>query len=198
MLRLYFGHIRLVKDPLVFDAWFEKMNQERKEKILKCQNAEDKQRSLLAGILLQYGLEQTHKDGQIFYSISHSGDYVMCAISDRRIGVDIENRFRKNFSEHKEENIDRIAKKCLTVGEMQHYASLKKEEKTDTLLYYWTRKESYSKALGKGLAMNFAKIDTQEMDDYFWSDWLKEGYFCSLYVEEGVFRDKVLQEIVEL
>ena len=66
------------------------------------------------------------------------------------------------------------------------------------MLYYWTRKESYSKALGKGLAMNFAKIDTQEMDDYFWSDWLKEGYFCSLYVEDGVFRDKALQEIVEL
>lgn len=198
MLKLYYGHIRLVKDPLVFDAWFEKMNQQRKEKILKCQNVEDKQRSLLAGIILQYGLEQIHTAGQTFYSITHSGDYAMCAISDRRVGVDIENRYRKIFLEHREENIDRIAKKCLTLGEMRQYLSVKKEEKTDVLLYYWTRKESYSKALGKGLAMNFATIDTQEMDGFFWSDWLKEGYFCSLYVEDGVFNDKLLQEIVEL
>lgn len=198
MLNLYYGHIRLVQEPFVFDTWFEKMNQERKEKILRCQNEEDKQRSLLAGILLQYGLEQTHTVGQPIYSITHSGDYAMCAISDRRIGVDIENRYRKIFSEHSEENLDRIAKKCLTAGELRRYASAKKEEKADSLLYYWTRKESYSKALGKGLAMNFATIDTQEMDDFFWSDWLKEGYFCSLYVEDGKFHDRFLQEIVEL
>lgn len=198
MLNVYYGNIRLVKNPCVFDAWFEKMNQQRKEKILQCQNIEDKQRSLLAGILLQHGLEQTNTDGQLFYSITHSGDFAMCAISDRRVGVDIENRFRKIFLERREEHIDRIAKKCLTTGELRQYVSVKKEAKIDSFLYYWTRKESYSKALGKGLAMNFASIDTQEMEEFFWSDWLKEGYFCSLYVEDGVFRDKLLQEIVEL
>ena len=51
MLNIYYGHIGLVKDPMVFDTWFEKMNQQRKKKILQCQHAEDKQRSLLAGIL---------------------------------------------------------------------------------------------------------------------------------------------------
>ena len=122
----------------------------------------------------------------------------MCAISDRRVGVDIENRFRNIFSEHRKEKMDKVAKKCLTAGELREYVSTEKEKKADVLLSYWTRKESYSKAMGKGLALNFATIDTQEMDGFFWSDWLKEGYFCSLYVEDGAFCDKTLQEIVEI
>ena len=198
MLNIYYGHIGLVKDPIVFHAWFEKMNPERKKKILQCQNIEDKKRSLLAGILLQRGLEQTHLLGQTFYSISHSGDYVMCVISDRRVGVDIENRFRTIFSEQRKEQMEKVAKKCLTADELQEYVSVEEEKKVDVLLSFWTRKESYSKALGKGLTMDFATIDTQDMEDFFWSDWLKEGYFCSLYVEDGVFCDKTLQEIVEI
>jgi 4'-phosphopantetheinyl transferase len=198
MLNIYYGHIGLVKDPMVFDTWFEKMNQQRKKKILQCQHAEDKQRSLLAGILLQHGLEQKQYLGQSFFSITHSGDYAMCVISDRRVGVDIENRFRNIFSEHGNEKMDKVAKKCLTAGELKEYVSAEEEKKADVLLSYWTKKESYSKAMGKGLALNFATIDTQELNAFYWSDWLKEGYFCSLYVEDGAFCDKTLQEIVEI
>ena len=97
MLKLYYGHIQLVKDPLVFEKWFNQMNSERKEKVLRCRNEVDKQRSLLAGILLQYGLKQDRFAKQVFYSISHSGNYVICVLSDRRVGIDIENKFRSAF-----------------------------------------------------------------------------------------------------
>lgn len=198
MLKLYYGHIQLVKDQKVFDKWLEKMNKERREKVLRCRNEEDKQRSLLAGILLKFGLEKERFAKQIFYSISHSGNYVICVLSDRRVGVDIENRFRSVFSEAKEEQLDRIAKKCLTMGEEIHFHSCDEEDKVDMLMNFWTRKESYSKALGKGLTMDFSKIDTEKMDGLFWSDWLEEGYFCSLYVADGNFKDMKLQEIVTL
>lgn len=198
MLKLYYGHIQLVKDQKVFDKWLEKMNNERREKVLRCRNEEDKQRSLLAGILLKFGLEKERFAKQIFYSISHSGNYVICVLSDRRVGVDIENKFRSVFSEAKEEQLDRIAKKCLTMGEEIHFHSCDEEDKVDLLMNFWTRKESYSKALGKGLTMDFSKIDTEKMDGLFWSDWLEEGYFCSLYVADGNFKDMKLQEIVTL
>lgn len=198
MLKLYYGHIQLVKDQKVFDKWLEKMNKERREKVLRCRNEEDKQRSLLAGILLKFGLEKERFAKQIFYSISHSGNYVICVLSDRRVGVDIENKFRSVFSEAKEEQLDRIAKKCLTMGEEIHFHSCDEEDKVDLLMNFWTRKESYSKALGKGLTMDFSKIDTEKMDGLFWSDWLEEGYFCSLYVADGNFKDMKLQEIVIL
>jgi len=198
MLKIYYGHIQLVRDPLVFDKWFEKMNSERQEKVLRCKSEFDKRRSLLAGILLNYGLKNNRFAKQIFYSISHSGNYVICVLSDRRVGIDIENKFRSVFSESKEEQLDKIAKKCLTMGEEIHFQSCEDYEKAEMLMNYWTKKESYSKSLGKGLAMDFSKIDTEAMDALFWSGWLEEGYFCSLYVEDGIFNDMKIQEIVTL
>lgn len=198
MLKLYYGHIKLVKDQQVFDKWFEKMNSERQEKILRLQNDVDKQRSLLAGILLNFGLEKDRFAKQIFYSISHSGNYVICALSDRRVGVDIENKFRSVFSESKEEQLNRIAKKCLTMGEEIRFHSCDEDEKADLMMNFWTRKESYSKAVGKGLALDFSTIDTEKMDGLYWSGWLEEGYYCSLYVEDGKFNDMKIQEIITL
>ena len=174
------------------------MNSQRKEKILRCQNDVDKQRSLLAGILLNFGLEKDRFAKQVFYSISHSGNYVICVLSNRRVGIDIENKFRSVFSESGEEQLDKIAKKCLTMGEEIRFHSCDDEEKVDLLMKFWTRKESYSKAIGKGLAMDFSQIDTEEMDKLYWSDWLEEGYYCSLYVEDGIFEDMKLQEIITL
>lgn len=198
MLKVYYGHIKLVKDQQVFDKWFEKMNSERKEKILRLQNDVDKQRSLLAGILLNFGLEKDRFAKKIYYSISHSGNYVICVLSNRRVGVDIENKFRSVFSEYKDERMDRIAQKCLTMGEEIRFQSCDEEEKVDMMMNFWTRKESYSKAIGKGLAMDFSTIDTEKMDGLYWSGWLEDGYFCSLYVEDGNFNDMKIQEIVNL
>lgn len=198
MLKIYYGHIKLVKDQQVFDKWFEKMNSQRRDKILRCQNEVDKQRSLLAGILLNFGLEKDRFAKQIFYSISHSGNYVICVLSNRRVGIDIENKFRSVFSESGEEHLNKIAKKCLTMGEEIHFHSCDDDEKVDMLMNFWTRKESYSKAVGKGLGMDFSTIDTEKMDSLYWSGWLEEGYFCSLYVEDGNFNDMKMQEIVTL
>lgn len=198
MLKIYYGHIQLVKEQQVFDKWFEKMNNQRKEKIVRCQSDVDKRRSLLAGVLLQLGLEKERFIKQVFYSISHSGNYVMCVLSDRRVGIDIENKFRSIFSESKESHLDKIAKKCFTMGEEIRYHSCEHDEKVDMMMNYWTKKESYSKAIGKGLAMDFSSIDTEEMDALYWSGWLEEGYFCSLYVEDGNFNDMKIQEIVTL
>ena len=182
----------------MFDKWLKKMDDKRREKVLRCQNEADQQRSLLAGVLLYFGVENDKDAEQIYYSISHSGDYAVCVLSNRRVGIDIENKFRSAFSDGKTERLDKIAKKCLTVGEEIQFLSADEDEKADGMLRFWTRKESYSKAMGKGLAMDFSTIDTQKLDAYYWSDWLEEGYYCSLYVSNGVFRDLNIQEIVSL
>lgn len=198
MLKIYYGNIQLVKNQNIFDKWLKKMDDKRREKVLRCKNEEDKYRSLLAGILLHFGVENDSQEKQIFFSISHSGDYVTCVLSDRKVGIDIENIFRSVFSAGKEAQRNRIAEKCLTFGERIYFENSEEEEKSELLLKYWTKKESYSKALGIGLGMDFATIDTEKMDDLYWSDWLEEGYFCSLYVENGVFSDLRLQEIITL
>lgn len=188
----------MVKDQRVFDKWFKKMDSQRKEKILRCKQEADKQRSLLAGVLFNFGLENNRNAKQVFYSISHSGDYVICALADRRIGVDLENSFRSLFSEEKKDQRDRVAKKCFTMGESIEFYSLDEEDRIEYMLDLWTKKESYSKAIGKGLGMEFSLIDTQEMAAKYWSGWIEKGYYCSLYVENGEFRDMKMQEIVSL
>ncbi|MBQ3559614.1 MAG: 4'-phosphopantetheinyl transferase superfamily protein [Agathobacter sp.] len=198
MLKLYYGHIKLVKEQEQFDKWFEKMDSQRKEKIQRCKNEVDKQRSLLAGVLFHFGLENNRDEKQIFYSISHSGNYVICVLADRVVGVDIENKLRSVFSDAKLERLDKIAGKCLTMGESISYLSAEDEEKVEMMLQFWTRKESYSKAIGKGLGIDFSSIDTQKKDALYWSGWLEEGYYCSLYVENGFFGDLKLQEIISL
>lgn len=198
MLKVYYGHIQLIKDQQVFDKWLKKMDSNRRDKVLRCKNEVDKQRSLLAGILLQFGLENDRFAKQVFYSISHSGNYVMCVLANRRVGIDIENKFRSVFSEAKQEQLSKIAKKCLTMGEEIRFETCDEDKKVDLMMHYWTRKESYSKAIGKGLGIDFSTIDTEKKDALYWSDWLEEGYYCSLYVENGDFSDLKLQEIVTL
>lgn len=195
MLDVYYGHIHLIENQSVFDMWLDKMDDQRRGKVLRGKNESDQRRSLLAGILCYLAVEKDGKEKPFFYSISHSGDYVTCVISDRKVGIDIENDARTIFSKDKEKHRDSIGNKCLNQKEKLHFQICAENKKTELFLKYWTRKESYSKAIGKGLGIDFATIDTESMEALYWSDWLVEGYYCSLYVEDGRFSDLKLQEV---
>lgn len=198
MLNMYYANIELVKDPQVFEQWYNKMNEQRRDKILRCNNIEDKQRSLLAGILLEYGLENLSSSANIFSNISHSGDYVICAIADRKVGVDVENKFRRTFLESDKKRLAKVCEKCFTPGEKSCYFASEGQDSTTLFLKYWTRKESYSKFRGMGLAMDFSQIDTEAMDDFYESGWLEDGYYYSVYIEDGDFSDRTLEKICSL
>ncbi len=206
MVRLYYGNINLVKEPEVFDRFFKKMNTQRRNKILRCKNDEDKYRSLLAGILLKYGLEQLglsydslmfseglhgkpfiENQEAIHFSISHSGDYVVCVISDSNVGIDIENS-KRLLMKQRNASLDKVAKRSFTVEEYALYES--SDDKLEMFLKLWTRKESYSKAKGMGLAIDFSKTNVMS-EKNIWSDWLLEGYYISVYLDGG------LQEITQ-
>jgi 4'-phosphopantetheinyl transferase len=186
----------MLKEQSVFDKWLEKMDSQRREKVLRCKDEGDKRRSLLAGILLRFALENVGAEKKVFYSISHSGDYVICVVSNRRVGIDIEDKNRSLMK--RIDKLNKVAKRCFTMGEEIRFQTAEDDEKMEFFLKCWTRKESYSKAVGKGLAMDFSTIDTEKMDLLYWSDWLEEGYFCSLYVENGLFSDMKLQQMINL
>lgn len=203
MVKVYFADIELLKEPEVFAFWFEKMNKIRQNKILKCKQEQDKKRSLLAGILLMFALEQeglsyealefeTNEHGKpilksvegIEFSLSHAGNYALCCISDEAIGADIEVLEKRIFQEEKEDDLNRMAAKILSESEYELFAGSDFEKKRRLFLKYWTRKESYSKALGMGLGMDFSKIDTESFKDSFWSDWIYEDCFVSVYTRK--------------
>lgn len=116
---------------------------------------EDKIRSLAATLLLdellkEYNLNERDMEyfqgenkkpyfnnSDIFFSLSHSGDYVAAAISDKEIGIDIEQVHTINHN---------IAKRFFTEKEIGYI------ENDDDFFKLWVQKESFVKAIGTGLA----------------------------------------------
>lgn len=85
----------------------------------------------------------TESDG-IWLSLSHSGEYAVCAVSDRPVGVDIQSLRRPN---------EGIARRCFTERERAAAA----DDASFTAL--WARKEAVSKAVGLGIQIGFSDID---------------------------------------
>ena len=201
MVKLYYANTNLVQEPEIFENYLSKVNTQRREKVLRCKQESDRRRSLLAGVLLRYALEQEglcyHQllftqnaygkpvladEEKIFFSISHSGDYVICGIADKEIGVDIEHS-RRMVLQSKPDRRDCIAKKSFSREEYQLYENA--VDRNSCFLQLWTRKESYSKAMGRGLGMDFSKINVlgNSKKGQFWSDWLLEDYYVSVYLD---------------
>ena len=77
----------------------------------------------------------------IHFNITHSGNWVGCAVSNAPVGIDIER--------HKSMNTD-IAERFFSVEETE-FIKERADEYTERFFRIWTLKESYIKAIGKGL-----------------------------------------------
>jgi len=215
MLKLYYANIDLIQEESVFCELLEKVNIQRREKVLRCKHEKDKLRSLLAGYLLRTALEREgfvydelefliDTNGkpalksvpEVFFSLSHAGEYAVCLISDRNVGMDVETKTKPLFKEGKKDKIVAIAEKILSNQEWEQFTNAANEEATELFLQLWTRKECYSKADGKGLKIELNAIETNT--DRFFSKWLDENSCLSIYVEDGNFLDLQIEEVTHL
>lgn len=79
----------------------------------------------------------------LFFNLSHSGEYVFCAVSDREVGVDIQQCTAANTA--------RIARRFFTEHESSALAACESEEERQQLFFrLWARKEAFGKLLGEG------------------------------------------------
>ena len=76
------------------------------------------------------------------FNISHSGVWVVCEISKKKVGIDIEQM--------KWIDLD-IAKRFLSESEYKMLMSQPEYARTEYFYNLWTLKESYIKCVGKGL-----------------------------------------------
>jgi 4'-phosphopantetheinyl transferase len=77
------------------------------------------------------------------FNVSHSGSWIVCALDDRPIGVDVERIHAVDLA---------IADRFFSRREYEDLFRLADEERIERFFDYWTVKESYIKALGKGLS----------------------------------------------
>ena len=203
--------ITLIKlqDMLPFDSsLLSYISYERRVKILRFQNSNDKKRSLIAEIMIRmstfYSLGISPLHTKISYNaygkpyidnvrgykfnISHSGNYVAFAKSRNKIGIDIEYMRETEFS---------IAKRCYTERECQYINSFETlEKRLDAFYRLWTLKESYIKAIGKGMKIPLnsfefeigrdIKVKPVKREQYKFLSYKMEPYMLSCcYSEKG-------------
>ena len=90
------------------------------------------------------------QDYPFYFNLSHSGEYVFCAISDREVGVDIQQfrpvdevRLTRRFFSDEEQ---KILERCLD-----------REERRKLFYRLWTRKEAYGKLTGEGISASMGR-----------------------------------------
>ena len=81
----------------------------------------------------------------IHYNISHSGYYVVCAVAAAEIGIDVERIRRVNL---------RIAERFFSPSEIDDLMACDEENRMHYFITLWTIKESYLKAIGRGLTQH--------------------------------------------
>ena len=138
-------------------------------------NQSSKNHSLLGRVLLSYILYKNGKDnnlsftygsnekpylkdGRAFFNISHSGDYVICSLSESEIGCDVQTVGKYN---------PRIAERFFTSYEKDFLQ--KSENQSEDFTRLWTLKESVLKKTGEGI--------TGGLDSFCFADCLTQNSF---------------------
>ena len=90
----------------------------------------------------------------IHFNISHTKGAIVCAVSDKPVGVDIERVKRFNKC---------IVERFFTQNE-QNYIFASNENVAERFIEIWTKKEAYVKWVGKGMQeIPFASFDVLQM-----------------------------------
>lgn len=176
MIKLYVCEItnlieEVKTDSKALENYFDTLGKARVEHILKSNRAEDRARSLAAALLLLFALRQEEilleklpdfsyegKDKPylkevpgLYFNLSHTQNMVVCAISEKEVGVDIEH-----VREIKETTIQRV------FSEKEKQFAKNTE---DGFVRLWTMKEACAKLRGIGLADILEGMEIIREDD---------------------------------
>lgn len=86
----------------------------------------------------------------IFFNLSHSGDYIVCAFSDKETGVDIERMREAKWL---------VARRFFHPQEIRKLEVAEKDGCDGLFFMYWSVKESFLKYTGSGLSCPLASFE---------------------------------------
>lgn len=186
-----------LQDEFLFEQKFNTLNSLRKDKITALKKREDQCRSLAAGVLLQNALEKAGIDDKLvqfqvnehgkmsiaeypdfYFNLSHSGDYAVCAVADQPVGVDIEK-----IRGRKEAQLQRLIRHVCTEEEKECLMRFEGERLEEEFVRIWTKKESYTKAMGMGLQIPFHEVSTLQQGFYYLNETLEGYMICAATIE---------------
>ena len=166
---VYIADISNVNEDDLFNKYASSFSKERLERINKKPCEKTRKELITAGAVLSYALslkgikeaEFIYKENKkpylkdnddLFFNISHSGDFVGVAVSGVDIGFDIQKPVDKVGDATKSRVLTEDEKKLIDKEEI-------------TFNEIWCVKESYSKLTGIGIAENFTDITYKKTSD---------------------------------
>ena len=158
MIKVYYSNVASISAAKI-DKLIPALPHWRQEAVTNIRLDNDRKLSIAAGTLLMLALEDSgispdsvilkNSHGKpylrdypdVHFSLSHSGDYAMCAISDSPIGCDIQK-----ISDTRPQ----VARRFFTQAEQLYLQGSEDPQVEFTRI--WTRKESYVKMKGLGIS----------------------------------------------
>lgn len=160
---LYAADVSVLADPQFYAAAYAAASPARRGKTDRYHFAKDRYLSLGAELLLHHALRAAGicglpadldygaqgkpylRDSGIFFNLSHSGSWAVCAVSACEVGCDVEKIAPIDLE---------IAKRFFFRTEYDDIAAQTTEETRNEMFYrYWTLKESFMKATGLGMKL---------------------------------------------
>ena len=191
MIKVY---LRNINDISINELNISKLSPYRREKFERLIDGESKLRSLAAGLMLneyisnkeiklnEYGKPYVEEGPH--FSLSHSGDYVILAVSDvAEVGCDIEQIRDLDFIH--------MGKLVFVDDELSELKSA--EDKRDKFFEFWTKKEALIKCIGEGFHYSPKLLDFSGSKPYwiydnkklFFKEYMLPGYEIMLCSEDN-------------
>ncbi|MBE7049455.1 MAG: 4'-phosphopantetheinyl transferase superfamily protein [Ruminococcaceae bacterium] len=161
MTHLFLSDITPLCNDSFFEFAYKGLPEDKKGKVDKLIFRKDKNLSVGSQFVLVYALEKQgydfsrliikkKKNGKpyvenenVYFSLSHSGNMVLCGVSDFPIGVDIQEMTDYNPP---------VAKRFFKQNEQRAISAAENsEDKKNMFFRIWTLKEAYAKMTGEGL-----------------------------------------------
>lgn len=187
-MKLYIADIKKIELKRV-----NEISEERAEKVKRLKKTDDKKRCIAGGLFINKFLSDTKisinefgkpiADNGKYFNISHSGDYVLFALSEYEVGCDIQKiRHVRTFD---------IAKTVFCSAELKSFG--KSPDKLGSFYDLWTKKESLLKCMGEGFHRNSKSVDVSsdifkvKGKKYYFRTWNFSDYVISVCTEHNDF-----------
>lgn len=171
LIHLYYTYLSEENHENLLQNSLAKFPIDFQQRIKKFRRWQDAQFSLLGRVMLFKGIEEVKKqnydnreikytthnkpyfeDSLIEFNISHSGEIVVCALSDDdQMGIDIEVITNIELNDFKSQMTQ---KEWRTVNDSQN--------QQETFFKYWTQKEAVIKAHGHGLSLPLKSFEISD------------------------------------
>lgn len=206
MVTFYYADFSSMDEKELIAAYQNRIDKERLANIMHIRNEKALVCSLIAGFLLQCGVKEElgkknskkeiiplhfayGKNGKpylddypaIFFNISHSGNVVCCALSDKEIGIDIQKHteVKTNLAERffTKEECRQLQEAVHTQGEGSYQ---------ELFFRMWSIKESYIKYTGLGMkqGLNTFYIDWEKQEIKEEAESIVRAHFKELTLTE--------------